>query len=170
MTTSIDFKKFRRPKVTVEEDLILISDPPIGMLMAFALLCLSFVLELLLEGKGDNTWGIIVCSSIAVVCLYNTLTVNRVRVDLRRKAVFRTTLNPIGNLLDRILQHPSVIPFDKITRFGVNSYLSTRIDVPRHHLYVEYDGLYKLTIGIFKRAEEANSFAEFLRTKIKAVS
>ena len=73
MTLSNDFKKLRRPKVKEEKDVILIYDPPIGLLMTFTLLCLLFVLVLLFEGADDNAWGIFVCSSLTVFCLYNTL-------------------------------------------------------------------------------------------------
>ena len=158
-----DFKKLKRPKLALTEDVILISDPPIGMRIFLTLLCLLFAMNLFFEGIDDNFWGFIIFSCLALVFLYDALSLNRAKVDLKRKAIFRTTLNPIANLLDRILQHPSVIPFDKITKFGVEYPLRGGPYVPRFYLYVEYDGIYKLTIGIFKKGDEAEGGRLFAR-------
>jgi len=169
MAMSSDLEKLRRPKVTVVGDVIFISDPLIVYRIILMLLCLLIATKIYFEGLDANFWPFLGFCVLTLVFLYDSLSLNRVKVDLKRKVIFRTTLNPMANLLDRILQHPSVIPFDKITKFGVDYPLLTGRNVPRWYVFVEYDDLYKLKLGIFKNGKDAESIADFLRYKIKSV-
>ena len=168
MDISDDFTKLKRPKEALKNDVILISDPPIGWRIFLTFFCLFLTAIFLFENSDDNFLGIVVCSLFSFVFLYDSLSLNRVKVDLRKKIIIRKTLNPVANLLDRMLQHPSVIPFDKITRFAVTYPSIGGPDVQRYYLFAEYDGLYKLNIGIFKTGDDAERVADFLRYKIKA--
>ena len=151
MDSSNDFKKLSRPNIEIDEDLIVISDPPIGWRIFLTLLWCGLTWMAFLEGGDEYLMGVFVCGAGVLAFLYDALSLNRVRVDLKNKVIFRTTLNPLGNLLDRILQHPSAIPLDKITKFEVDYPIRGFSGVSRWYLLVEYDGIYKLQIGIFKK-------------------
>jgi hypothetical protein len=69
-----------------------------------------------MEDFYDKVMGIIVSLSCALAFLYDSLSLQRVKIDLQGKIVYGTSLNPLENLVNRLLHRPAKIPFHKIEK------------------------------------------------------
>ena len=101
-----------------------------------------------------------------MIFLYDSLSLKRVKVDLKEKVVYRKSLNPLENLIDRLLQHPSRIPFSTIEKVFADYTVAFR-GAQRYYLYIMTDDPYKLDIGIFDKLADAERVASFIGQQIR---
>jgi len=73
------------------------------------------------------------------------------------------------NLMNRLLQRPSKIPFMKIDKIYSDYNEAFGGASQRYYLYIKSGQKDKLRIGTFNKEADANSFATFLNRKISNV-
>jgi hypothetical protein len=112
-----EFESFTRPRIRISEDVILISDPPIYRRIFLFCFCLFLAILALLYKEGeDKVIATIVSFSFALAFLYDALSLQRVKMDLKEKMVYRTSLNPLENLVNHLLRRPSQLSFRNIEK------------------------------------------------------
>lgn len=161
------FRKFKRPKIEITDKCIAFYDPPI--FWRFFLTFFWFLLVLLAYGDQDSQRGIGIFVTTLMTCIfgYDSISLKRVKVDLEKKVVFKRSLNPLENLIDRMLKRPSEIAFDSISAIYVDKPAWVAPSVNRYYLYLKTTDPYNLRIAIFANASEAEEFAQYLTWVIK---
>ena len=160
-----EFEDLRHPKIVISDYVILLSDRPfIGEAFLTTVLLGYTIFTFKFRGSFDLS-TIVICS--LGFFFYDTIALKRIRIDLYNKIIYRTSINPLENLLNVLLRRPSVIPFKNIKRI-YSDY--TQLFVPattRYFVYIEAADGYKLKIGTFDKEMDASQFAVFLNSKIK---
>ena len=163
-----EFDALKRPNINVSGEMIFISDPPFAWRIFLALFCASLaVIASQFRDQNDRTKGILVGLMLSLVFIYDSLSLQRVTFDLQRQVVHRVSLNPIENLINRILSKPSEIPFKKINKIYSDYNEAFGGASQRYNIYIKSDNKYKLRIGTFNKEADANNVAAFLSRKIK---
>ena len=162
------FESLRRPKIIISEEVILISDPPFAwrIFMIFFSLFLTW-LGLQFKQWNDKIMGIVVSLSCALAFLYDASSLQRVKIDLQEKIVYRTSLNPLENLVNRLLHRPAKLPFNKIEKIYSDYNVAVGAATQRYYVYIRSDNHYKLNIGTFNKEPDAIHFAAYLDEKIR---
>jgi hypothetical protein len=163
-----EFESLKRPKIIISEDVILISDPPFAwrILMIFFCLFLTWI-GLQFKQGNDKVMGIVVSLSCALAFIYDALSLQRVKIDLQEKIVYRTSLNPLENLVNRLLHRPAKLPFNKIEKIYSDYNVAVGAATQRYYVYIRSDNHYKLNIGTFNKEADAAHFATYLDKKIR---
>jgi hypothetical protein len=162
------FEDFRHPKIRISENTIFISDPPIGWRNFLVIFCI-FLVVLCFEVKEgqDKIIGVTLALFFCIIAIYNAISLHRVRIDLKGRIIYFRSLNPIENLLNRILKRSTTISFSNVEKIYCDYPVLVGHGEKSYDLYLRSRGGYKLKIGIFKKEAEATSFTSFLKSKIK---
>ncbi|HVU96990.1 MAG TPA: hypothetical protein VHE34_17290 [Puia sp.] len=158
----------RRPRIVIADDYILISDPPFGWKIFLAFFCLLMALIVLESDKDSGMVGFVLCLSMAVGFIYDSLSLKRTNIDLKTKVIYRKSLNPLENLLGKLLKHPSKIPFSAIERIFADYTEAFGGATQRYFLYIRTDDPYNLKIGTFNKLVDAERVASYLARRLKA--
>lgn len=162
-----EFENLRHPKIVISNDDILLSDRLfIGKAFLTTVLLGFTIFTIKFRGSFDLS-TIVICSLGFFYFFYDTITLKRIKIDLHNKIIYRTSINPLENLLNSLLGRPSTISFKSIKRI-YSDY--TQLFVPattRYYIYIETSDGHKLQIGTFDKEMDANQFAVFLNNKIK---
>lgn len=162
------FEDLSRPKIILSNDIILISDPPFAKRIFLVFFCLCLTIYVFLSRDNyDKPLGILVCLILSIIFIYDALSLQRVKIDLQKKILNRSSLNPIENLIAFLLQHPSKIPFKNIEKIFCDYTEAFGGAKQRYLIYARTDDPYNLKIGTFNKKEDAESFATYLNRKIK---
>jgi hypothetical protein len=169
MPVDAQLENLPKPRIVIEQDWIYLSDRVIPWRIFLTLFCGAGTAFSIWRGVQDNEMMILVTGIGTFGFLYGSLSLYRVKIDLKNKVLHRTSINPLENLIDRVLQHPADIPFEHIEAV----YSGKEMDfggpaTTRHYLYVRTDDPYALKIGIFKSVADAELCAAFLWRKIRA--
>jgi hypothetical protein len=105
--------------------------------------------------------GMFFCIVFSLAFIYDSLSLQRVRIDLKNKYVFRKSINPMENLINFLLKRPFHISFSNIDKI-YSDYTPTFSGAQRYYLYLKSKDKYKLQIGTFKKETQASICAEFL--------
>jgi hypothetical protein len=162
-----EFKELKRPKIKITATSSSFYDPPI--LWRFVLTLFWFLLTVLsyLLKSSQREIGIFVILLMTGIFGYGSISLERVRIDLNERVVFRRNLNPIENLIDRIFEHPAKIAFDSISTIYVDRPTWIEPAVNRYCLYLKTTDPYKLRIAVFAKSLEAEKFSRYLTHVIK---
>jgi hypothetical protein len=165
--TSINIAKLIRPKIIITENEIFIRDRLFGWRLFLFLLGVLFVIYSVYFKTGDDqAIGVIFGLIWSIVFLYDCVSLKRVRIDLKARKLYRRSLNPIENLLDWILQHPSTIPYENIDIFFSDYTEVFASAVQRYYVYLKTNDPYKLKIGTFKTLADSEIVVRFLNNLI----
>ena len=165
-----EFDALGRPKIDISGDRILISDPPFAWRIFLAIFCASLaVVASQFRDQNDKVKGILVGLMLSIGFIYDSLSLQRVKFDFQKRVVYRMSLNPIENLINRLLQRPSIIPFKKIDKIYFDYNEAFGGASQRYYLYIKSGQKDKLRIGTFNKEADANSFVIFLNRKINNV-
>jgi len=157
-----------RPKITIDADCILIFDRPFAWKIFLSLFCLLMAFIVFESNYESRTIGLILTISISIGFIYDSLSLKRTKIDLKNKIIYTKSLNPVDNILGRILKHPSQIPFSAIEKVFTD-HPETFASAPRrYYLYIRTDDPYNLNIGTFNKLVEAEHIAAYLNRKVKA--
>jgi len=161
-----DISNLKRPKICFSNHLIYISDPP--SVWSFFLICTClFLLLIAYESNGDSRMvGVISALALALMSIWKFVSLRRIRVDSNERVVYRKSINPVENMVDRILQHPSRIPFSSIEKVYAD-YTVAFYGVQRYYLYIVTDDPYKLNIAAFNKLVDAERVAALLTEIIR---
>ena len=130
--------------------------------------CLLMTLIVFESNEGSRTIGLVLTLSMSSGFIYDSFSLKRTKIDLKNKIIFRRSLNPLENLLGRLLKHPSTIPFATIEKVFAD-YTEIFGGAPhRYYLYVRTDDPYNLNIGTFDKLTDAERVASYLARKVKA--
>ena len=163
-----EFESLKRPKIRILEDVILISDPPFPWRIFMIFFCLFLTcIGLLFKQGTDKVIGIAVSLSCALAFVYDALSLQRVKIDLQEKIVSRTSLNPLENLVNRLLHRPAKLPFNKIEKIYSDYKVAVGAATQRYYVYIKSDNHDKLNIGTFNKEADATQFAAYLDRKIR---
>jgi len=84
-----EIENFSRPKIVLTDDEILISDPPFAKRIFFALFFLALMIISLKYYTGpDRIKGAFITSLFFLGFIYDSLSLKRVRIDLKKIAYF----------------------------------------------------------------------------------
>src|SRR5258708_5768551 len=84
------------------------SDPPFAwriFLTIFLTGCTLFTF--LYRDSYNDPYLILICLFGALLFLYDSLSLKRVKIDLEGKVIYHSSLNPLENLINALLQRPS---------------------------------------------------------------
>ena len=164
-----EFEQLRKVKVTLSGDEMLIADKPkVWNILSIFLGVFLVVYAFYIAEDYNREWVMFGFGLLTLVCLWNALALMRVKIDLKERVVYRKSINPVANLLDRILQRPSRIPFGNIEGifadyiFGM---ASAGGDQP--YVYLRTDDPYKLRLCWIAKKADAERFAAFLHQKVR---
>ena len=163
-----EFEGLSRPKIIISNDFILISDPPFAKRIFLAFFCLSLGIGAAQFKMGDDRiTAVLVSASLTIVFIYDALSLQRVKVDLQKRTIYRASLNPIENLINLILKRPSEVSFKQIDKIYCDYNEAFGGASQRYYLYIKTFDPYSLKICTFNKLADATSFAAFLNRKIK---
>ena len=165
-TNENKYENLSRPKISISEDLISISDPPFAKRIFLVLFCFGLALIASQNNGNDNWIGIFAGLGMALVFIYDSFSLQRIKIDLRSKIIFRTSLNPLENWVNYLRNHPSEIPFKNIEKIYADYTVTFGGATQRYYVYVRTRDPYKLVLGTFNKESEAEDFAAYLRIKI----
>jgi hypothetical protein len=169
MPVDAQLENLPKPKIVIEQDWIYLSDRVIPWRIFLTLFCAAGTAFSVWRGVQDNEMMILVTGTGTFGFLYGSLSLYRIKIDLKNKVMHRTSINPLANLIDRILQHPADIPFANIEAvYSGKEMQFSAAAVTRHYLYIRTDDPYALKIGIFNTVADAELCAAFLWRKIRA--
>jgi len=165
-TNENNYENLPRPKISISEELISISDPPFAKRIFLVFVCIGSALIASQNGGNDNWIGIWGGVGMALLFIYDSLSLQRVKIDLRNKIIFRTSLNPVENWVNHLRKHPSEIPFKNIEKIYADYTVTFGGATQRYYVFIRTRDPYKLVIGTFNKESEAEDFAAYLRKKI----
>ena len=165
---STNFESLPRPKVVISNAEISIADPPIAKRIFLTFLCaaLPFVVKLM-GVQGDISIGIIICAVATIAFGYDSLSLQRVRIDFEKKLIHRKSINPIENLLNSRLGRPFEIPFSDVTKIFSDYDVTFAPATQRYYVYLLTKKGQKLVLCTLNKESDANALAAFLNGKIK---
>ena len=147
--------------------MILISDPPFAWRIFLVLFCIDLAI-IGSQFDGDDHWkGILFGSRLSLAFLYDSLSLQRVKIDLRDRVVYQASLNPVENLVNYLLKRPSKIPFKNIDKIYSDYTEVFGGATQRYYAYIRTSDPHKLLIGTFKKESEARGFATYLNGKVR---
>jgi hypothetical protein len=162
------FETLPRPKITISGDIIKIIDPPLFKRIFLALFCIFFVFIASLDKEiAGRTTGMLLGGGLFFVFVYDSLSLQRVKIDFINKTVYRTSLNPLENLINRILGRPSKLPFSNIEKVYSDYREAFGGASQRYYLYIKSGDPYSLKIGTFNTESDAKNIASLLNKLIK---
>jgi hypothetical protein len=161
------FQDFTRPKILVSESAIFVCDSVLLWRVFLFLLGVCFVFFAIFFKEGtDRFMGFWFGVAWSVIFLYDSLSLKRTKIDLGQRMIYRKSLNPIENLIDRVLQHPKVISFENVEKIYADYSEAAASAVQRYYVYLRTDDPYNLKIGTFRTQADSELFAEFLNAKL----
>ncbi len=107
MPVDAQLENLPKPRIVIEEqDWIYLSDTPIPRRIFLTLFFGSLTAFNVWRGVEDNEMMILVTGIGTFGFLYGSLSLYRIKIDLKNKVLHRTSINPLENLIDRVLQPP----------------------------------------------------------------
>jgi len=162
-----EFEKLKRPKIVISDNIILISDSPFAMKIFLAIFfSILTVGATFFEESYNKSLGIIVCLIFTVIFVYDALSLKRVKIDLREKILYYSSLNPVENLVNYLLKHPYKIPFANIEKIYHDYNESVAPVSKKYYVYIRTDDPYNLKIGTFNKESDAEAFSTYLKREI----
>ncbi|HEY4062387.1 MAG TPA: hypothetical protein VGM30_10825 [Puia sp.] len=162
------FESLPRPKISISGDMLEISDPPFAWRIFLAFFC-TFLIFIASRDKeiASRTTGMLLGWGLFFVFVYDSLSLQRVKIDFINKTVYRTSLNPLENLINRILGRPSKLPFSNIEKVYSDYREAFGGASQRYYLYIRSGDPYSLKIGTFNTESDAKNIASILNKLIK---
>lgn len=162
-----EIENFPRPKIVVTDEEIFISDPPFVwrlFLTLFSFAILTFALKY--NTGRDRLEGAAAGVLLSLIFIYDSLSLQRVKIDLKNECVFRRSLNPLENLINSLLKRPFTIPFSNIDKIYSDSTPAFGGQSLRYYMYLRSKDQHKLQIGTFNKEAQASACAVFLNKMV----
>ena len=169
--TNNDFKNLDRPKIVSSDNIITMSDPPFAWRIFLTILfsaCTVFTVHF--KNYYNDPYLILVSLLGSILFLYDSLSLKRVKIDLERKIISHSSLNPLENLITFIFQRPSEIPFANIKKIYSDYNEVVAPATTRYFVFVQTVDQYKIKIGTFQKEALAIEFAEYLSRRINEMT
>ena len=162
-----EIENFPRPKIVVTDKEILISDPPFPWRLFLTLFSFAILIFALKYNTGlDRLEGTAAGVFLSLVFIYDSLSLQRVRIDLKNKCVFRRSINPMENLVNYLLKRPFAIPFSNIDKIYSDYTPTFGGQSQRFYMYLRVKDQHKLQIGTFNKEAQASTCAAFLNKMV----
>jgi hypothetical protein len=157
----LDRLKF--PGITSSKDTVLITERPFLrdiLLFLFFLACTIYVFKS--AQSYNKEIGIIVCSFSSFLFLYNSVSLRRVKIDLRTRMIHRSNLNPFLILLEKLLRHPASLSFENVETVFYHNREAFVPSVAKYYVIFRTKDPFNLKIVSFTDEENAREFSEYL--------
>jgi hypothetical protein len=162
-----EIENFPRPKIVVTDEEILISDPPLPRRLFLTLFSFAVLIFALKYNTGrDRLEGSAAGIFLSLLFIYDSLSLQRVRIDLKNKCVFRRSINPMENLVNYLLKRPFTIPFSDIDKIYSDFTPAFGGQAQRYYMYLRSKDQHNLQIGTFNKEAQASTCAVFLNKMV----
>jgi hypothetical protein len=167
-TTNSEFKKWYRPRIVLSDEMISISDPPFAWRIFLTILCAAFtIFYVVIRNVYNDPYLILIFLCGSLLFLYDSLSLKRVKIDLEKKVIFHSSLNPVENLINILFRRPSEIPFTNVKKIYADYNEVVAPATTRYFVFVQTVDQFKIKIGTFQKEAYAIEFAEYLSRMIK---
>jgi hypothetical protein len=165
--TGAEHDDVKFPGIKASKDHVLICERPYLrdiLLFLFFLACTIYVFY---SGHSYNKEiGIIVCSFSSLLFLYNSVSLKRIKIDLRNRMIYRSNVNPFLILLEKCLRHPETLSFKKISSIYYDNHEAFVPSGTKYYVIIRTDDPYDLKIAAFTEEEDAKQFSQYLNLLI----
>jgi hypothetical protein len=151
------------PGITTTDDSVLITERPYLrdiLLFLFFVSCTVYIFRS--SPSYNKEIGMIVCSFSSLLFLYNSISLKRVRIDLRTRMIYRTYFYPLLILLENVLRHPASQTFHKINTIYNDNGEAFVPSVTKYYVIIRTDDPFNLKIVSFTDEEDARLFSQYL--------
>jgi len=169
--TNNEFQKLYRPRIILSDGVISISDPPFAWRIFLTILfSAGTIFNVTFRNVYNDPYLILIFLFGSLLFLYDSLSLKRVKIDLERKVIFHSSLNPLENLINILFRRPSEIPFTNIKKIYADYNEVVAPATTRYFVFVQTVDQFKIKIGTFQKESYAIEFAEYLSRIIKEIS